>query len=95
VHLHCGESCDDILILQNGYLTDASYANLAFFDGKIWYTPRTPLLAGVRRQFLLDSGRIQTADIRKDDLPSFTSVSLINAMIDLDLVTVPVSRILG
>lgn len=89
------ESCDDILILQNGYLTDASYTNLAFFDGKIWYTPSTPLLAGVRRQFLLDSGKIQTAEIRKEDLPSFTRVSLINAMIDLDQLTVPVSRILG
>ena len=72
---------DDIIIEQEGYLTDTTIANIAFFDGDTWYTPTKPLLAGTMRQKLLDEGIIQTKEIRKEDLHIYSQVALINAML--------------
>jgi 4-amino-4-deoxychorismate lyase len=72
--------CDDILMVQHGHLTDASYANIALFDGKHWHTPAWPLLRGTRREMLLDKGTIRPSVIRARDLKSFQSIRLMNAM---------------
>jgi 4-amino-4-deoxychorismate lyase len=74
-------TADDILMVKNGLITDASYANVIFWDGHTWWTPRLPLLAGVRRQELINSGTIQPTDIRIEDLGAFKKVALINAML--------------
>ena len=79
---------DEIIIVRNGLLTDTSYSNIAFYDGKDWYTPRTPLLKGTMRQWLLDHGSIKAADIRPDDLPRYEKVALINAMMPLGMCVV-------
>ena len=76
--------CDDIIIVKNGFVTDAFAANLLFFDGDKWYTPTTPLLKGTKRQFLLDRGMISEKEIREEDILSYQSVGLINAMIDFE-----------
>ena len=76
--------CDDVLIIKNGLVTDASYTNVAFFDGKIWWTPTTPLLKGVQRQFLLDQQIIQEKVITEQAIPSFEKIRLFNAMMDWD-----------
>ena len=49
---------DDILIIKNGFVTDTSFSNIAFFNGKNWITPSTFLLNGTMRSFLLDSKKI-------------------------------------
>ena len=87
-------TCDDILVVKHGLLTDMSYANIALFDGTTWCTPRTPLLAGTCRTRLLDLARIREADIRPSDLGGFIMVSVINAMLDLGELTFPVSGII-
>jgi 4-amino-4-deoxychorismate lyase len=74
---------DEVIIIKNGCVTDTSYTNLCFFDGKEWLTPDTPLLRGTMRQKLLDEGIIREARILKTDLHKFQSVSLINAMMPL------------
>ena len=74
---------DEVIIIKNGCVTDTSYTNLCFFDGKEWLTPDTPLLRGTMRQKLLDEGIIREARILKSDLNKFQSVSLINAMMPL------------
>lgn len=76
-------ACDDVLLLQAGRLTDTSYANVALFDGQQWWTPKQPLLQGVRRAFLLDSGLLQPAELRVEDLAAFRCLRVFNAMIDL------------
>ncbi|QLH45374.1 MAG: hypothetical protein HWD58_07015 [Bacteroidota bacterium] len=48
--------------------TDTSYANVACWDGATWWTPKEPLLKGVRRAALLEEGRIQEARIGPGDL---------------------------
>lgn len=76
---------DDVIITQNGLLTDATYANVAFFDGTKWFTPNTYLLLGTKRQHLLDNQLLTEEEIALKDLQKFKRISLINAMRDLDL----------
>jgi 4-amino-4-deoxychorismate lyase len=73
--------CDDILIIKHGLITDTSYANVLFYNGKNWITPAHPLLKGTQRAYLLHKEMIQVADIRLEDLHQFDKVRLINAMI--------------
>ena len=79
------DKCDDILIVQKGFIADTSYSNIVFQhpDGT-WVTPDTPLLNGTMRMFLLETGRISEAPIRRGDLRTFTAVKMINCMMDLD-----------
>ena len=72
---------DDILIEKYGYLTDTTIANIAFYDGKQWFTPEKPLLKGTTRAKLLDEGFLHTKKIKKEDLKNYTQVALMNAMI--------------
>lgn len=88
------EKADDIIIIRNGLVTDSYYANLVFFDGNEWWTPQDPLLKGVKREFLLGENLIKTKEIYNGDLKSFTKVSLINAMLDIEEVEVPISKLM-
>ncbi len=75
---------DDILIIKNGEVTDTSFANIVFYDGSRWVTPKNPLLKGTRRAALLDAGIITEAIITLDDLSNFEEARIINAMIKLE-----------
>ncbi len=79
------DDVDDILIEKEGYLTDTSISNIAFYDGVQWFTPTTPLLEGTMRAKLLDEGFLKTKNIRKENLSSYTQVALMNAMIGFKL----------
>ena len=85
---------DEIIIVKNGLISDSSYSNLAFYNGKDWLTPEQPLLAGIRRSQLLESRKIKTADISLVDLSEFKKVSLINAMLDLNELAMPMNQII-
>jgi 4-amino-4-deoxychorismate lyase len=80
------EGCDDILIVQNGFVRDTSIANIAFFDGEQWFTPKEPLLLGTTRRRLLDESKIVESEIRVEDIKQFKKVALMNAMIDFDII---------
>lgn len=77
-------TCDDIIIVKNGQVSDSFAANLLFFDGTKWVTPTTPLLKGTKRQYLLDQGIISEREIREEDIFGFEKVGLINAMNDFE-----------
>ena len=72
---------DDVLMARNGYLMDTSYANVALYDGRHWYTPSYPLLRGVRREKLLKENKVRPAMIRVRDLPNFKRMRVMNAML--------------
>jgi 4-amino-4-deoxychorismate lyase len=74
---------DDILIVKNGFITDTSFSNIIFFDGKKWLTPKEPLLKGTKRQLYIDQKIIFEEKIRVSDLSFFQKARIINAMIDL------------
>ena len=71
---------DEVILTQNGYIKDTSYANLVFFDGLDWITPSQPLLMGTRRAALLKAGIIREAPLHSNDLKNFVEFRLINAM---------------
>ncbi len=75
---------DDILIVKNGLIKDTTIANVAFFDGHQWLTPKHPLLQGTTRARLLDENKIVEREITIDDLHDFTHFALMNAMIGFE-----------
>ncbi|AWX07690.1 aminotransferase class IV [Prevotella intermedia] len=87
------EPTDEIIIVKQNNLTDTSYTNIALFDGSQWITPSTPLLKGTRRAQLLDAGRLIEREVLATDLKSFQSISLINAMMDLEELVLSISSI--
>ena len=82
-HLSSGDA-DEILIVKNGLITDTSYSNIVFSDGKNYLTPATPLLKGTKRAKLIDDKIIYEDEIRLGNLHKFKFIYLINAMLDLD-----------
>ena len=72
---------DEILIVRDHCITDASIANIAFYDGSTWWTPDTPLLQGTERARLMESGIIRETRILDHDLRSFQRFRLMNAML--------------
>ncbi|MBS3999563.1 MAG: aminotransferase class IV [Desulfobulbaceae bacterium] len=82
--LQLKDDCDDILIIKNGFVTDTSYSNIAFFDGGKWVTPSTPLLCGTKREFLLKEGFIHEEEIKTRDIRFFNKAVLLNAFYDFE-----------
>ena len=72
---------DDLIIEKEGLITDTTIANIAFFDGKRWITPKKPLLEGTMRAYLIDQEFLQEEDIPSDWLERFEKVALMNAML--------------
>ena len=76
---------DEVIMTKNGFITDCTIANLAFYDGKNWFTPSTPLLKGTKRSQLLDKGLITEREIRVTDIYQYEGVCLINCFRNLGL----------
>ena len=88
---------DDVIIVRNGMITDASYCNLVFedFDGNL-FTPSDALLHGTCRQRLIDDGVVKERPIRADELRRYKTVYFINAMMDIcDAQRMAVAQIVG
>ncbi len=71
---------DEVIFTKNNLITDASYANVAFFNGTNWLTPAQPLLAGTRRAMLLKEKYIIERAIYTQQLSQYHLVKFINAM---------------
>lgn len=82
----------EIIIIKNNLVTDSSFSNLVFYDGKKWFTPTSYLLNGIRRQHLLFEKKITEKRITKNDIFHFEKIGIINAMIDLEEVTLKISE---
>ena len=76
---------DDVIIVRNGMITDASYCNLVFEDyaGHL-FTPSDALLPGTCRQRLIDNGIATERPICVNELHHYKNVYFINAMMDLE-----------
>ncbi len=80
---------EDVIIVKNGLVTDASSSNVAFFDGSSWITPASPLLPGTTRQRYLDSGLLTEKDITVNEAEKFKKMALLNAIIDFQIIENP------
>jgi 4-amino-4-deoxychorismate lyase len=87
------ESCDDILIIQNGFVTDTSFANIAFRKGNLWVTPWTTLLKGTQRQKLIDEQKLVVEDIHEEDIRLFDACKIMNALIEFDAPEIAIEHI--
>jgi 4-amino-4-deoxychorismate lyase len=87
------ENCDEVIIVKNNLITDASYANLLFKRNGRWFTPTTFLLNGIMRQILIDQKTIKPKTISIDDIGKFEKVKLINSMLGFEGEELDVSKI--
>lgn len=88
------DNCDEILITRNGFITDTSYSNVVFSQGKHYYTPESTLLNGTKRQKLLREGKITEKRIDRNSLLEYDRIYLINALLDIeDGISLPVINI--
>lgn len=75
---------DDVLFVKNGFITDSAFCNILLGKNGNYITPDTFLLNGVKRQRLLQEGKISEQPVSIKDLGNFDSLHLINAMIDIE-----------
>ncbi len=87
------KKCDDILIIKDGCVTDSSFSNIVFKRKNSWYTPWSALLNGTMRQNLLEWNNIHEEDISVEDIKTFESFKLINAMLGFAGPEIDVSNI--
>jgi len=76
---------DEIIIEKNNLLTDTSIANIAFYDGKEWLTPKIPLLQGTVREKLLHQNLLRVKNIKSSEIIHFSHFALMNAMIGFQI----------
>lgn len=86
--LGSNKDVDEVIIEKEGFLTDTTISNIAFFDGKKWVTPVKPLLEGTMRAKLIDEGLLHPREIRKEDLQNYSKVALMNAMIGFKILNI-------
>lgn len=86
-------ACDDVLIVRKGKVTDCSFSNVAFRKGAAWFTPAVPLLNGTTRQRLIHERKILPREILKEEISSFETFRLMNAMLEFDSPEIEVSDI--
>ncbi|MDO4250610.1 MAG: aminotransferase class IV family protein [Moraxella sp.] len=79
------DECDEVIIIKNGFVSDCSIGNLLFFKDGRWYTPDTPLLQGVTRQRLLETGQITAISMPVGELTGYQKVMMINALNPFDI----------
>ena len=84
-------TADEIILVQHGLITDTSFSNLIFYDGRNWITPSIPLLHGTCRERLIREGKITEREISVPELYSFKGLKIINAMIypeDMEMIPI-------
>jgi len=91
--LESNKDVDEVIIEKDGYLTDTTISNIAFFDGEQWFTPENSLLKGTMRAKLIDEGFLHTKDIKKEDLSHYSQVALMNAMIGFKILNIDTIKI--
>ena len=76
---------DEIIIEKNGFLTDTTIANIAFYTGEKWISPKEPLLNGTLRERLLSENFLILKNIKKEDIQKYSHFALMNAMIGFEI----------
>jgi 4-amino-4-deoxychorismate lyase len=87
------ETYDDVLLIRNGFITDTSYCNVALFDGENWFTPKFPLIYGVNRAELIQTGKIIEKEIPVSELRNYKQIALFNALIEFGEILLDIQSI--
>jgi len=86
-------SADDILIVKENIITDSYYCNVALEKDGVWYTPKSPLLRGTKRQQLIDEEVVREAVISLTELAEYQRICLFNAMIEFGEVELSIAKV--
>ncbi|WP_418184951.1 aminotransferase class IV family protein [Aliarcobacter vitoriensis] len=78
------DTCDEVIIVKNGIVTDTTIANIAVFYEDFWISSKNCLLNGTTRARLIQEKKIFEKDITLDMLKNSSKIALFNAMIDFD-----------
>jgi 4-amino-4-deoxychorismate lyase len=76
---------DEAILVRNGFVTNATTANLVFKDSDgAYFTPLHYIHSGTKRQFYLKKKIITTYPIKVSGIYNYNSVYLINALLDIE-----------
>lgn len=81
-----GTDADDLLVLdQQGYITEASAANVFFYRDNNWYTPELSRagVAGVMRQHLLQQTQVTEVNWQLSELNHIDAMFICNALMGI------------
>ena len=78
------DSCDEVIIVKNGIVTDTTIANIAIFYENLWITSTNCLLNGTTKARLIEEKKLIQKDITLEMLKKSTKIALMNAMIGFD-----------
>lgn len=78
-------ACDEIILVNNGFISDCSIGNLLFLKQGKWYSPNHYLLKGTQLSYLLDEQKISLVDIPVEALFDYEQIMVINALNPFDL----------
>ena len=87
------DDCDEIIIVKNGFVTDACNYNLIFQKDTGYFTPIKPLLNGTQRQRIIQKGIATPKEIHIDDIIHYDRVHFINALTGLRECSIPVNHV--
>lgn len=74
----------EAVIVRAGMLTDTTFTNIALWDGQKWWTPKSPLLKGVQRAYLLEHEMIFEKNITIPQLKEYSAIKLFNSLNNWD-----------
>lgn len=82
---YLNSSEEEVIFVLNNHLTDTTYSNLVFKKNMNWFTPKSFLLKGTQREYLISKNKIIETEITLNNLKKFESFKLINSMLNLEM----------
>ena len=77
--------CDDIIITQNGKVSDSSFCNIILKNKAGLFTSDTPLLRGTKREQMIHEGLVKVVTITTQDMIHYDQIILVNAMMSIEI----------
>ncbi|WP_373777886.1 aminotransferase class IV family protein [Glaesserella sp.] len=83
---------DEIIIINNGFVSDCTIGNLLFLKQGTWYSSDKYLLKGTQLSKLIQQNKVILTEIRAENLLDYEQVMMINALNPFDETrTIPVT----
>ncbi len=79
-----GQNSDEMIIINNGFVTDCTIGNLLFLKQNQWYSSNHYLLKGTQLSYLVDQQKVQLIDIPVEKIAEFEKIMMINALNPFD-----------
>lgn len=76
--------CDEIIIINNGFVSDCTVGNLLFYKENTWYSPNSYLLKGTQLSKLIDENKITLTEIKAENIFEYEKIMMINALNPFD-----------